>query len=103
MKKTQQSSHHIHLLIQLEGPTNKFLNFGFYLRKRPAGTQQKLGYQKSCPVLYASENISSISTAFCLPQLSVSPYICFLKKATSQSDDNACFFLFFLEKTLFES
>lgn len=64
-------SHHKCLLTQLEGPTNNFFNslttirLGLYFRRRAAGAQQRLGDQKkSCPVLYASENISNISTAF---------------------------------------
>lgn len=40
------------------------IRLGFYLRKRAAGIQQSLGDQKSCPVLYASENIANISAAF---------------------------------------
>lgn len=72
-KGKRQSSYHIHWVIQHEGPTDTIS--WFYYRKRPV-TQQKLGDQKRCLVPSASDNISSISTAFvclCFPRL----YICF--------------------------
>lgn len=80
-------------LYNLRGLQISFWTLGFYLRKRPAVTQQKLGDQKSCPACLWEH--CQYFHSFCLPQLSASPYICFLKKATYPSDDNACFFILF--------